>query len=131
MPCDYSLYPSNWKTEIRPRILARAGEVRNENGDILTEARCEWCGAPNHSWRVTTPKRVGYIIEGGPWTPSDTYVVLTVAHLEHDATRCEDPDLAALCQKCHLGHDKGQHKATARRNREAGQIQLFREVARG
>jgi hypothetical protein len=36
MPCDYSRYPANWFTEIRPRILARAGD------------QCERCGVPNH-----------------------------------------------------------------------------------
>ena len=131
MPCDYSKYPPNWKTEIRPRILARSGEVRNEKGEITTEARCEWCGAPNHSWRVPgkTAKQDAYVIfneiEGG--IDGLTQIVLTVAHLEHDILKNGDEDLAALCQSCHLKHDAGQHKATARTNREArsGQRQLF------
>ncbi len=32
MPCDYSIYPPNWLSEIRPRILARANN------------KCEVCG---------------------------------------------------------------------------------------
>ncbi len=36
MPIDYSQYPPNWKTEIRPRILQRANNC------------CEFCNAPNH-----------------------------------------------------------------------------------
>jgi hypothetical protein len=35
MPIDYSKYPENWKTEIVPRILKRAGN------------RCEVCGLKN------------------------------------------------------------------------------------
>lgn len=35
MPIDYSKYPPNWKTEIRPRILNRANN------------KCECCGIPN------------------------------------------------------------------------------------
>jgi hypothetical protein len=36
MPIDYSKYPKNWKTEIRPKILERA------------KNRCENCGVKNH-----------------------------------------------------------------------------------
>ena len=52
MPIDYREYPENWSTEIRPRILARAGEVRNEKGEIEEDANCEWCGVVNHSYIV-------------------------------------------------------------------------------
>lgn len=34
MPCDYRKYSKNWKTEIRPAILERAGH------------KCERCGFP-------------------------------------------------------------------------------------
>ena len=37
MPCDYSKYPINWKSEIRPAILERA------------KNRCEKCGVQNYS----------------------------------------------------------------------------------
>lgn len=55
MPIDYSKYPPNWKTEIRPE------------------------------------------------------------------------NLAALCQKCHLAHDAGQHKATRQKNRFRNQPELWEE----
>lgn len=80
MPVDYSIYPPNWKTEIRPRILERAGN------------RCEFCGAENYQSHPVTGSRV----------------ILTVAHLDHDPENWEvaDERLAALCQKCHLGYDR-------------------------
>ena len=87
MPCDYSLYPSDWKTVIRPRILARATW-----GDIIVP-RCEWCGAVNY--------------ESHPDTGSK--VVLTVAHIDHGLENNDDENLAALCQRCHLEHDRGYH----------------------
>ena len=37
MPINYSKYPPNWKTEIRPRILKRANN------------RCEFCGIKNYT----------------------------------------------------------------------------------
>ena len=36
MAIAYKKYPSNWKTEIRPRILKRA------------DNKCEICGVENH-----------------------------------------------------------------------------------
>ena len=80
MPCDYSKYPQNWKTEIRPRILKRAGN------------KCEECQAENYKPHPVTGSRV----------------VLTVAHLDHDPENWEvtDDRLKALCQKCHLAYDR-------------------------
>lgn len=131
MPIDYSRYPSNWKTEIRPRILARANN------------RCERCGVLNYS--------VGYRKNGDFWTfakppydhpgkiseyqaarelidhlnnwcnMEDKYIVivLTIAHLDHDEDnqQVEDSRLQALCQRCHIQHDATE-KARRRRNRQ-------------
>lgn len=44
-------------------------------------------------------------------------IVLTVAHLNHDRTDNRPENLAALCQRCHLLHDREQHRETRRRNR--------------
>lgn len=95
MPIDYRDYPPNWKTEIVPRILARAGEVRTNDGHIVQEAHCEKCGAKNH-W---------------PHPITESMVVLTIAHLDHDPENFEvkDERLQALCQRCHLGIDQWRH----------------------
>ena len=37
MPCDYTKYPNNWKTEIVPAIKKQAGN------------RCEWCMVDNYA----------------------------------------------------------------------------------
>lgn len=93
MPIDYSKYPPNWKTEIRPRILARAGNC------------CEWCGVHNRG--------TGRRIADGTWEPSHfgpSRIVLTVAHLDHDPENhdVQDDRLAALCQYCHLRYDAAE-----------------------
>lgn len=141
MPCDYSKYPPNFKTEIRPRILARA------------KNRCELCGAKNGSY--------GYRDKSGKWYSSEylheilektgedlfypgevlshcwdkqgnptkpTKIVLTVAHWhDKDPMNCDDDNLKAACQYCHLTHDKDQHQANARltRERKAGLQRMF------
>lgn len=51
------------------------------------------------------------------WTADglkSTRVVLTIAHLDHDKTNNDYDNLAALCQKCHLGIDLKHHMANAR-----------------
>ena len=42
MPIDYSKYPDDWKTRIRPDILKRAGQTETE------KAKCENCGVENY-----------------------------------------------------------------------------------
>jgi len=82
MPINYKEYPTNWKTEIRPAVLARADNC------------CEFCGIPNYT-----------IKENG------TKVVLTIAHLDHDKLNHDVliDRLKALCQKCHLTYDIEHH----------------------
>lgn len=80
MPVDWHDYPPDWP-EISLRIRERAG------------GKCEWCPA----------------IAGCQHPVTGAYVVLTVAHIDHDRSNSDDANLAALCQRCHLGHDAGLH----------------------
>ena len=82
MPIDYSLYPADW-----PEISRRIRYERAGN-------RCEWCGAEN----------------GKPHPVTGSKVVLTVAHIDHNIENNDDSNLAALCQRCHLTLDAGQHR---------------------
>lgn len=141
MPCDYSLYPPNWKSEIRPRILARA------------KNRCEVCGAKNgaHGYRdksggwwdfqkidgFMNTLGVDLFEEGQPLrhllsfsgkAPPPTKIVLTIAHWhDKDPMNCADENLKAACQYCHINHDKQQHITNARltRERKAGLQRMF------
>jgi hypothetical protein len=120
MPIDYSKYPPDWLSEIRPRILAR------EN------YRCQKCGIRNGllGWRV--PSGPFYTVDDfvSSYIPSADLdrlvkvmkkkpkpykIVLTVAHLDHLLIDHGDSNLAALCQRCHLNHDR---KAVALRRRQ-------------
>lgn len=87
---DPKKYPPNWYSEIRPRILKRAGN------------KCELCGIKNYA----LSKR-------------GTKVILTIAHLDHDPENWEvkDERLMALCQACHLNYDNNRHVAKRRYGR--------------
>ena len=114
MPCNYKNYPFEWK-QIRARILERAGD------------KCETCGVPNHSWILRT---------GDQWchtnpTENDggVYVVLTVAHLDHDTHNNADDNLRALCQLHHNRHDVEHRKATRAETDKANRTApLFEET---
>lgn len=121
MPVDWSKYPANWKTEIRPAILEREGHrckfCQRRNGEWLPN-RC--CAEPIYdernrccSCRKRRPR-----------------VVLTIAHLDHDTSNNDPANLAALCQRCHLRYDAKLHAANARRTRERKSGQLRMKFAR-
>lgn len=119
MPCNYKLYPKNWKSEIRPSILKRANNC------------CEFCGVKNHD--------LGFRgIDGNFYNDNfihqqlDLYgidmfdehisekakhfkIVLTVAHLDHNLSNNDYSNLKALCQKCHLNYDKEHHSKNRRK----------------
>jgi hypothetical protein len=135
MPIDYSKYPPNWKTEIRPDTLKRAKYC------------CEQCGVRNYSVGYNQ-KNGRFIGTGGtalhdlageglsyPSLEPITYkaaaelrnhlnevknehkhivIVLTVAHLDHNITNNCPTNLKAFCQKCHLSYDAVHHKKNAR-----------------
>jgi hypothetical protein len=52
MPTDYKKYPRDWKTEIRPAILARAGNC------------CKICGIKNHAIGYSTPEKFCELADG-------------------------------------------------------------------
>jgi hypothetical protein len=81
------------------RLLA-TGEVFNADGESLGYARGD---------EYDTAKR-------------PIVVVLTVAHLNHDPSDNREENLKALCQQCHLRHDKDQHAESARTTRRARKV---------
>ena len=115
MPIDYKEYHPDWKTKIRPDILQRDNNC------------CKFCGVKNLSIIHRTGKGINDWVywpegmESEAWTLDglkSTKVVLTIAHLDHDKTNNEYDNLAALCQKCHLGIDLKHHMKNARDTNE-------------
>lgn len=101
-PENKNRYPKNWK-QIRAQILERA---RN---------RCEWCGLENHIFGIRRKDGIFDELQGMELEAAHidgirvTKIVLTIAHIDHIPENNDPTNLAALCQKCHLGHDMEQH----------------------
>ena len=57
-------------------------------------------------------------------------VVLSVVHLNHVSGEDDDDNLKALCQWCHLNHDKGHHAETRAIRKDAARPLLVSEERR-
>lgn len=122
-------YPEDWP-EIAERVKERAGW------------RCETCGARHGAWGARD--RAGRLIEvdreemrrlGHGLPPfrrrlsrggyvKVVEIMLQAAHLDGVPANVEDTNLRALCQKCHLAYDLGQHMRNAASTRRASMATL-------
>lgn len=126
MPIKKSDYPANWDSEIVPAVRKRAGEIIDSTGAIVREARCEWCYVPNHAVvrrlrgsasykQVEYAPGVSKLVAEYDWyvvAPGEkgTRIILTTAHLDRNRYNNDLSNLASLCQRCHLNHDRtAQH----------------------
>ncbi|GJE39071.1 hypothetical protein [Methylobacterium persicinum] len=108
-------YPIDW-----PQLSAviRFGRARG---------RCEACGRPHgrfvyHTgdgrwwddaadvWRAPDGTVTVVDISAGFARVRRTRVVLAAAHRNHDTADNRDANLAAWCQRCHLEHDRPEHR---------------------
>jgi hypothetical protein len=93
-------YPTDW-----PAISHRIRFVR-------AAGRCECdgeCGT-GHDSRCLA-------VHGAPSPLTGATVVLTTAHLDHTPENCDDGNLVAMCQRCHLAYDRFHHAETRAQNR--------------
>lgn len=110
-PENRGRYPKDWKA-IRQRILERAGH------------KCEKCAVPNRCYRNRCTGSITYdemTVES--WAEDGelaTRIVLTIAHLDHQPENCDETNLRAWCQRCHLAYDHEHHQVNARTTRRKG-----------
>lgn len=122
-PENLARYPANWKTEIRPRILDRANHACEGSPDFPD------CRRPNGAF---LNRRTGELTCDGEvvdqWTLVDedhvTKIVLTIAHLDHVPEHCDDDNLRAWCQRCHLHYDRHHHRETRQATRRSKSPQM-------
>ena len=129
MPINYKEYHPKWS------LISRLIRFHRANN------RCEWCGVKNYSvgkWDGNTfiptagnschdaagdgllsYKEAKILVKHLNECCDDnlTIIVLTVAHIDHDKTNNKFSNLAALCQRCHLHHDRHQHAANRKYGR--------------
>lgn len=120
-PENRARYPDDWD-EIRERILTRAGQVRNQDGVIIQEAQCEECGEVNHTWIIREGDRWNFALSSSE--EGAIYVILTIAHLDHNPETRDPKLLRAWCQRQHNRYDLEHRKQTRRATRERNQLQL-------
>jgi hypothetical protein len=98
-PENLARYPPDWP-EISKRIrFDRAG------------GRCECIGeCGTHAGRC-------WAEHGQEHPDTGSRVVLTTAHRDHQPENCDDDNLFAGCQRCHLAYDAHIHAANAARTR--------------
>ncbi|WP_321905193.1 hypothetical protein [Paraburkholderia tropica] len=127
-PENRSRYQDDWE-QIRERILARAGhcceQCRVANGDVIVRGIDKDAGTfqrfegNGEVYAADDGRLLGHCKAseycGNRWTK----VVLTIAHLDHVPEHCDDENLKALCQRCHLAYDAQHHAETARQTRRA------------
>ncbi|MEV7217904.1 hypothetical protein AB0O31_33020 [Kitasatospora cineracea] len=112
-PENRDRYPANWP-DISRSIKERGGWQCECQGE---------CGRGTHLGRC--PNR-----HGKPAYGTGSTVVLTTAHLNHTPEDCRPQNLRAMCQGCHLHHDRDHHRHTAAATRRqateaAGQLAIF------
>lgn len=98
-PENKHLYPSNWK------------EISNYIRFTRAMGKCEWCDA----------------VHKEPHPETGSMVILTVAHIDQNPRNNDQENLAALCQRCHLNHDRDQHNRNAAETRHKKRVKRDEE----
>ena len=109
-------YPIDWPQLSAVIRFRRAG------------GHCEDCGRPHLQRVICLSDGRWWDAQAGTWrngrgrvlrrSPAvdllaevrTTRVVLAAAHRNHDTTDNADQNLAALCQRCHMLHDRPEHR---------------------
>lgn len=112
-PENKDRYPKDWRS-ISVSIRERAGgqcecegtcglrHYLNEDGkqiDLTPDLQIDLCPPSRCTAR-----------NGEPHPVTDSIVVLTVAHLDHQPENCDPENLRAWCQRCHNRYDAAERR---------------------
>jgi hypothetical protein len=127
------LYPPHWRELSRCVRFERAGgRCQRCDRPHLAVIRClpdgRWFDARAALWRDRRGRAARWPDLVEATRLRTTRVVLATAHLDGDPTNNRLTNLRALCQRCHMLHDRPQHLAqrwiTYRRRRALGDLFL-------
>ena len=104
-PENRDRYPADWK-EISIRIRSKRAKNRCECRGHCGLHKGRRCVEENHQ----------------PAKFAKGTIVLTVAHLDHTPENCEEDNLLAMCQRCHLRYDAQHHARTRRNDQDQGDL---------
>ena len=129
-------YPLDWR-ELSHSVRFRRAKGRCErcsrphgrlvcvfdDGRWYDEDAARWRDGKGKLLRSNLPDPVDLSVGFGHWW---TKVVIACAHLNHDVSDNASANLAALCQRCHLIHDRPEHlrrrRITYRMRRALGDL---------
>ena len=108
------LYPADWRAiseEIRfgraGGACQRCGRLHGVTVRVLPDGR--WFDPVQRTWRDGRGKPARWPDIEDAIRFRDTRVVLATAHLDHNPKNNRRRNLRALCQRCHLIHDRPRH----------------------
>ena len=112
-------YPIDWQELSAVVRFDRAGgrceECRRPHGQTIHHlGDGRWFDAEDELWRDDNGKEADWPGYGDYATLKQMKVVLATAHLDHDPGNNRSSNLKALCQRCHLRHDRREHRRRAR-----------------
>ena len=114
-PEQRARYPKNWD-EISKRIRNKRAGGRCECDGRCGHDHTEVVFQSPTGWRLTSNRCAA--LNSFPHPVTGSKVVLTVAHLNHKPEDNREENLLAMCQRCHLAHDREEH-ARVRAERKA------------
>lgn len=118
-PENRDRYPADW-----PAISLR---IRTDRADGRCECagECGTRGAKARACLLTLGRTARCeALHGAVSWRTGSVIVLTVAHLDDTPEHCDDENLRAMCQACHLAYDTLIHQANRAATRRAAQAAL-------
>ena len=110
------LYPPHWRElSSQVRFVRAGGKCQRCGRPHLVHVRClpdgRWFDEQAATWRDRRGRMARWpdLVEATQFRM--TRVVLAAAHLDSDPTNNRLTNLHALCQRCHLLHDRSHHLA--------------------
>ena len=106
-------YPWDWSELSRSIRFRRAGGRcegcgRQHGSEVPTFPGGAWFDGDLGIWRDDRGRRTA--LPRQPQVARTTRVVLATAHLNHDPADNRPRNLRALCGRCHLAHDRDEHR---------------------
>jgi hypothetical protein len=135
MPFDRKKYPHNWESislRIRKRSEGRCecqgecGIEHDKQGSMNTVGFGSYEFKKRYGGIIFVNKIIGEKrcseLNGHKAMFACGKIILTVAHLDHNPMNCDNNNLRAWCQRCHLRYDRHHHAKNAAETREKKRI---------
>ncbi len=109
------LYPIDWKQLSAMIRFERAkgrceGCARPHGCEVRHLGDGRWWDEDRQTWRDGRGRPLPRLVVNDDTVIRVTKVVLATAHLDHDPTNNPPRNLKALCQRCHMLHDRDEHR---------------------